>query len=128
MPWVGHLEQAFHIFGYLKAHPKRELFFDPAHPDINENRFQQCDWTEFYRDAKEAISGNMLFSRGNFISAHCFVDVSHAGGTETGRYQTGILLFCNSAPVIWFRKRQNSFYSSTFGSEFTEMNNTVEII
>ena len=49
MPRVGHLKQAFHIFGYLKAHPKRKLGFDPAHPAINENRFQKCDWTEFYR-------------------------------------------------------------------------------
>ena len=30
-----HLDQAFHIFGYLKAHPKRKLVFDPAHPAIN---------------------------------------------------------------------------------------------
>ena len=55
MPRVGHLEQAIHIFGYLKTHPKRKLAFDPAHPAINENRFQKCDWTEFYRDASEAI-------------------------------------------------------------------------
>jgi hypothetical protein len=60
MPRLGHLEQAFHIFGYLKTHPKRKLAFDPAHPAINENRCQKCDWTEFYRDASEAIPGNML--------------------------------------------------------------------
>ena len=42
MPRVGHLEQVFHIFGYLKAHPKRKLGFDLAHPAINKNRFQQC--------------------------------------------------------------------------------------
>ena len=51
MPRVGHLEQAIHILGYLETHPKRKLAFDPAHPAINENRFQKCDWTEFYRDA-----------------------------------------------------------------------------
>jgi hypothetical protein len=32
MPRVGHLEQALHIFGYLKSHPKRKLGFDPSHP------------------------------------------------------------------------------------------------
>jgi hypothetical protein len=67
MPRVGHLEhQAFHIFGYLKTHPKRKLAFDPAHPDINENRFQQCDWSEFYRDPSVAIPGNMSKRRGNY--------------------------------------------------------------
>ena len=128
MPRVGHLEQALHIFGYLKTHPKRKLAFDPAHPNIDENRFQKCDWTEFYRDASEAIPGNMPPSRGNLMSTHCFVDANHAGDTETRRSQTGILLFCNRAPTIWFSKRQNSVEASTFGSEFTAMKNAVEMI
>ena len=38
MPRVGHLEQAYHIFGYLKANPKRKLVFDPEHTAINEDR------------------------------------------------------------------------------------------
>jgi hypothetical protein len=128
MPRVGHLEQAFHIFGYLKTHPKRKLAFNPAHPDIKEDRFQRCDWTEFYRDAEEAIPGNMPKPRGNLMTTHCFVDANHAGDTETRRSQTGILLFCNSAPTIWFSKRQNSVEASTFGSEFTAMKNAVEMI
>jgi hypothetical protein len=44
MPRVGHLEQALHMFGYLKSHQKRKLAFDPAHPATDENRFQKCDW------------------------------------------------------------------------------------
>jgi hypothetical protein len=59
---------------------------------------------------------------------HCFVDANHAGDTETRRSQTGILLFCNKAPIIWFSKRQNSVEASTFGSEFTAMKNAVEMI
>ena len=64
MPWVGHLEKAFHIFGYLKAHPKRKLGFDPEHTAINKKRFQRCDWTEFYMDIDEEIPGNMPVARG----------------------------------------------------------------
>ena len=44
------------------------------------------------------------------------------------RYQTGMLLFCDKAPIIWFGNRQNCVEASTFGSEFTGINNTVEII
>jgi hypothetical protein len=66
--------------------------------------------------------------RGNVMSTHCFVDAHHAGDTKTRWYQTGILLFCNRAPIIWFSKRQNSVEASTFGSEFTAMKNTVEMI
>ena len=112
----------------MNLHPKRKLGFNPAYPAINENRFQQCDWTEFSRGAEEAIPGNMPVARGNFMSMHFFVGASHSGDTEMRRSQTSILLFCNSAPIIWFSKRQNSVEASTYGSEFTAMNNTVDII
>ena len=93
MPQVRHLEQAFHILGYSKGHPNRKLGCDPAHPAIDENRFQQYDWTDFYRDAKYSIQGNMPAARGKFMWTHCFVDVNPAGDTETRQSQTGILLF-----------------------------------
>ena len=70
----------------------------------------------------------MPVTRGNFMSTHCFVDANHTGDIKTRRYHTGILLFYNSAPIIWFSKRQNSVEASTFGLEFTAMNNAVEII
>ena len=53
--------------------------------------------------------------------------MNHAGDTETRRSQTGILLFCNSALIIWFRNKQKSVEESRFGSEFTTMKNSVEI-
>jgi hypothetical protein len=99
--------------------------YAPSHPEINENRFQKCDWEEFYRDASQAIPENKPEPRGKSMSAHCFVDANHAGDTETRRSQTGILLFCNKAPTS---KRQNSVEASTFGSEFTAMKNEVEMI
>ena len=108
MPRVGHLEKTLYIFGYFKAHPQRKLVFDPAHPAINENRFQKCGWEEFYKDAKEAIPGNMPVERANFMSTHCFVHANHSGETDTRIPQNGILLFCSSAPIIWFINRWNS--------------------
>jgi hypothetical protein len=59
---------------------------------------------------------------------HCFVDANQAGDTEIRRSQTSILLFCNSVLTICFSKRQNSVEASTFGSEFTAMKNTVQMI
>ena len=85
MPQVGHIEQAFHIFGYLKAYPKRKLDFYPAHRAINKKKFHKFDWTDFYRDDEEDIPWNMPIERGNFMSTHCFVDVTHAGNTESRR-------------------------------------------
>ena len=83
MPQVGYLKKVFHIFGYLKVYPKRKFGFNLAHPAIKNPRFHKCDWTEFYRDAEEAIPGNMPVARGNFMLTHCFVDTNHAGDTET---------------------------------------------
>ena len=47
MTSIGNLDQSLHIFGYLKLYPKRKFGFDPAYPEINENRFQDCDSAKF---------------------------------------------------------------------------------
>ena len=44
---IGHLDQVLHICRYPEFQSKRRLGFDPDHPAINDNRFQDCDRTEF---------------------------------------------------------------------------------
>jgi hypothetical protein len=58
----------------------------------------------------------------------CFVDSDHAGNRVTRRSHTGILIFLNRAPIIWFSKAQNTVETSTFGSEFVAMRIAVELI
>ena len=82
----------------------------------------------FYREAEEVMTGNMPVARGNFMLTHCFVDMNHFGNTETGSSKNSILLFYNSVPIIWLRKRQNSVEASKFRSEFTLINIVVEMI
>ena len=55
LPSIGHLEQVIHMFGYLEMNPKRKIAFYAAHPIIDERRFKEYDWYDFYRGAKEAI-------------------------------------------------------------------------
>jgi hypothetical protein len=38
----------------------------------------------------------------------CFVDANHAGNVITRRSHTGILLFVQNAPILWFSKKQNT--------------------
>ena len=59
LPRKGHLEQVYHVFGYLKNHSKRRLFFDPWHPDIDERAFSTYEWYDCYRDAKEQVPVDM---------------------------------------------------------------------
>ena len=112
----------------MKSKPKWTLAFDPQHPDISKDRFVKYDWQDFYRDAKEAIPGDAPPPRGKVVSTHCFVDADHAGNRVTRRSQTGILIFVNKAPIIWYSKRQNTVETSTFGSEFVAMRIAVELI
>ena len=128
LPREGHLEQVMHIFGYLKMHPKRKIAFDPDHPVVDERRFKEYDWEDFYRDAKEAIPTNAPPPRGRSVSTHCFVDASLANDQSTRRSQTGILIFVNRAPILWYSKRQNTVETSTFGSEIVAMKNAIELI
>ena len=129
LPRIGHLEQVIHIFGYLKARPKFRLCFDPLHPvNISEQRFSKCDWTDFYGDVKEAIPGDMPEPRGMAMSQHCFVDADHAADKVHRRSHTGILIFVNRAPIIWYSKKQNSVEASTYGSEFMALKTAVELI
>ena len=116
------------MFGYLKAHPKRKLAFDAAHPNIDERIFKRYDWYDIYRRAKEAIPTDCPEALGNSISTHCFVDVELAGNLISRRSQTCVLIFCNKAPVIWHSKRQNLVESSTFGSEIMALKNAIELI
>ena len=128
MPREGHLQQLYRMFGYLKAYPKRKIAFDFQHPKISERMFKEYDWCDFYRDATEAIPSDMPKPRGNPMTTHCFVDASHGSDRATRRSQTGILLFCNKAPIVWHSKRQNTVEASTFGSEFQAMKNAIELI
>ena len=58
---------------------------------------------------------------GQSVSIHAFVDANHAGNVVTRRSHSGIIIYVNNAPIIWFNKRQNTVESSTFGSELVSM-------
>ncbi len=77
---------------------------------------------------KEPIPENLPRPRGGLVTTHCFVDASHADNKANRCSQTGILIFLNRLPVIWYSKRQNTVESSTFGSEMVALKTAVEMI
>ncbi|MGH3053397.1 MAG: Ty1/Copia family ribonuclease HI, partial [Gaiellaceae bacterium] len=127
-PRIGHLEQVLHVFAYLKSHKRSTMVFDDTRANIPETKFKRCDWTEFYRDATESIPVNAPRALGNYVQMNCFVDANHAGDRVTRRSHTGIIIFLNRAPILWFSKRQNTVETSTFGSEFVAMRIATELI
>ena len=44
IPRQGHLQQALHIFAYLKCHHNSRIIMDPAYPDILIEDFPKYDW------------------------------------------------------------------------------------
>jgi hypothetical protein len=127
-PRVGHLEQAYHIFSYLKHHLNSNLVFDPNYIEWERASFIEYDWKEFYHDAQEAIPPNAPEPRGQPVQINAFVDADHAGNKVTRGSQTGILIYLNCAPIIWFSKAQTTIESSTFGSEFVAMRILVDML
>ncbi len=79
-------------------------------------------------NAAEAIPTNMPQPRGKEVSMSCFVDAGNAGCRETRRSHSGIIIFANRAPTLWFSKRQNTVEASTYGSELLAMRIAIELI
>jgi hypothetical protein len=127
-PREGHLEQVLHIFAYLKRYDRSTMVFDDTLPNIDLSSFPIADWTEFYRDVKEEIPANAPEPLGKEVHMYCFCDADHAGDRLTRRSQTGIIIFLNRAPILWYSKKQNTVESSTFGSEFVALRTAVEQI
>jgi hypothetical protein len=128
LPREGHLQQLFHIFAYLKHHTGSKMVFNNTEAVFNENIFKVCDWSRFSPDAEEAIPHDLPMERGNGVTTSCFVDADHVASKATRHSHTGVLLFMNKAPIIWYSKRQNTVETSTFGSKFCAMKTAINMI
>ena len=65
---------------------------------------------------------------GKTIQVNCFVDSDHAGDRLTRCSQSGILLFCNSAPIYWYSNKQNTVEAFTYGAELVALHVAAELV
>eukprot|EP00957_Ditylum_brightwellii_P159491 12140708-Ditylum_brightwellii.AAC.1 len=116
-PRAGHLEVLYHMLAYLKSNPDMgQLAYDPKEPMVDESIFNQnADWADFYGDIEKELPPRMPAPRGHRVNIHAFVDANHAGDVVTRRLHTGIIIFVQNAPIIWFSKCLNTVESATFG-------------
>ena len=136
-PRHGHLSQACNIIRYLmNRHSKGYVVMDPGkwyiewtggadqvHPKEKAKYLQ-----ELYPDAKQSMPYDMPEPLGEPVLVTCFVDADHAGNRVTRRSHTGIIIYVNSAPILWYSKRQNTVESSTFGSELVAMKQATDMV
>jgi hypothetical protein len=126
MPREGNLDAVYHLFAYLSLYHNARVVFEPTYPDVDMRAFIKNDWKPMYGDAKEAIPPNAPVTRGKAIDLRLFVDSDHAGEHFTRRSRTGFVIYLNTAPTVWFSKRQPTVESSAFGAEFVAMKNGIE--
>ncbi len=127
-PRQGHLEAVYCVYGYLKAHHRSTMVYDDGYLNWRDQDFPQYDWTDFYSEATEEHPPNAPPPRGMPIQINVFVDADHASNKITRRSQTGILMYLNKAPILWYSKAQKTVESSTFGSEFVSLRIATELI
>ena len=53
---VGHLKAALHLMAHLGQRYNSRLLYNPLYQEIDHSVLKECDWSEFHRDAKEAIT------------------------------------------------------------------------
>ena len=112
------------MFAYLKAHHRSKL--DPRY--VEHAPRVRADWSDFYGPVKEVIPSDAPPARGLPVQMTCCVDSNHAGDEVNRRSRTGVLIFCNSSPILWHGKKQTSIETSSFGSEFSAMKTGVELV
>ena len=126
-PREGHLRAVYGTFKWIKKHLHSGLVFDDTPVDVEVSEDQ--DWTDIFgEELEEELPPRMPEPRGKKVSIHCFVDANHAGNVVTRRSHTGIIIFLNNSPIMWYSKRQNTVEASSFGSEFVAMRIAVEMV
>lgn len=129
-PRIGHLEALYHVVAYMKSHMDMgRLAYDPVMPPVDEASFEQdVDWSDFYGNVAEELPPRMPQPRGNSVTITAFIDANHAGNVVTRRSHTGIIIYVQNAPIIFYSKRQNTVEAASFGSEFVALRICKELI
>ena len=125
-PCVKHLKETLHVFVYLKCHNKSTVVFDHTTPKFDMSRFTECDPSEVYPGVKEEDPPNAPELHGQEVHITCFVDADCAGCHKTPWSHTGIIIYMQRMPIVWYSKRQDMVESSTFGSKFVAMKMAVK--
>ena len=53
---------------------------------------------------------------GKYILIKYYVDANHTGNIANKKSHSGIIIYVNNKPIIWYSKRQNTVEASIFVS------------
>ena len=72
-------------------------------------------------DIEKLLLSKMLEPRGRAVFIYSFVDANHGGNAIKRRSHTGIIMFIQNTPIIWFSKKHNRVEAAMFGSNLVAL-------
>ena len=122
LPREVHLNVVLQMFSFLRSKHNSASVFDPSEPEIDQTQFLTEDWSETpCGSCKEDIPSNAPVPGGIGFTMRAFVDSNRAGDSVNHRSRTGFIVFLNSPLIFVYSKKQGSYETSSFGSEFIAM-------
>lgn len=102
-PPEGHLQMLIHIFSYLNYHVSFRVGFDPSDDDHDPTvKWYDRNWKEDYPNAEDIHIPNMPKPLGGKVRITAFVDTNHADNLVNRRSHSGLIIFINYSPIVWF--------------------------
>ena len=83
------------------------MAYEPMYELTDENVFEVFGrylykWKVFYTDAQEMMPRHMSEALGKYAVIKAYVDANHAGNMANRRSHSGIIIYVNNAPIIWY--------------------------
>ena len=71
---------------------------------------------------------HMSEALGKYVVINAYVDTNHVGNMENRRLHSGIIIYVNNEPIIWYSKLHNTVEASSFELEFSALRIATDII
>ena len=98
--------------GHLGFDPTLQDFYYRLFDDQNKVIYQ---WRDFYPEYIDLFPYDMPEALSKSVQIICYVDANHAINLLNRRSHSGILIYINNTPVVWYSKIQNTVEASSFG-------------
>ena len=65
---------------------------------------------------------------GSYVEIKYYVNSNHSANMENRRSHSGIVIYINNAPIIWYSRCQNPVEASNFVLDYVALRISIEII